>query len=80
MSYQSEAQLERQLIEQLKSQNYEEAVIQDYDSLSEHSLKSSIVQNSEEKRFLIKSGSVFSTLLTARVSLKAVKYCEINFR
>ena len=33
MSYQSEAQLERQLIEQLKSQNYEEAVIQDYDSL-----------------------------------------------
>ena len=33
MSYQSEAQLERQLIEQLKSQNYEETVIQDYDSL-----------------------------------------------
>ena len=33
MSYQSEAQLERQLIEQLESQNYEEAVIQDYDSL-----------------------------------------------
>lgn len=33
MSYQSEAQLEQQLIEQLVSQNYEQVKIEDYDSL-----------------------------------------------
>ena len=33
MSYQSEAQLEAQLIEQLQSQNYSKAVVPDYDSL-----------------------------------------------
>ena len=33
MSYQSEAQLEAQLIEQLQSQNYTKVVVPDYDSL-----------------------------------------------
>ena len=33
MAYQSEAQLEQQLIEQLQSQNYEEVTIPDYDSM-----------------------------------------------
>ncbi len=33
MAYQSEAQLEQQLIEQLRSQNYEIVTIADYDSL-----------------------------------------------
>lgn len=36
MSYQSEAQLEQQLIEQLKSQNYSQVAIEDYDSLLEN--------------------------------------------
>lgn len=36
MGYQSEAQLEEQLIEQLKSQNYSQATIADYDSLLEN--------------------------------------------
>ena len=33
MGYQSEAQLEEQLIEQLKNQNYERVIIEDYDAL-----------------------------------------------
>ena len=33
MSYQSEAQLEQQLIDQLKGQGYDEVAIPDYDSL-----------------------------------------------
>lgn len=33
MSYQSEAQLEQQLIDQLKGQEYQEVAIPDYDSL-----------------------------------------------
>ena len=33
MGYQSEAQLEEQLIEQLKKQNYERVIIEDYDAL-----------------------------------------------
>ena len=33
MSYQSEAQLEQQLIDQLKGQGYEEVAIPDYDTL-----------------------------------------------
>ena len=33
MGYQSEAQLEEQLIEQLKNQNYERIIIEDYDAL-----------------------------------------------
>lgn len=33
MSYQSEAQLEAQLIEQLQSQNYTKVIVPDYDSL-----------------------------------------------
>lgn len=36
MGYQSEAQLEEQLIEQLKSQNYSQVTIADYDSLLEN--------------------------------------------
>lgn len=36
MSYQSEAQLEQQLIEQLKSQNYSQVAIEDYASLLEN--------------------------------------------
>lgn len=36
MSYQSEAQLQQQLIEQLKSQNYSQVAIEDYDSLLEN--------------------------------------------
>ena len=33
MAYQSEAQLEEQLIEQLKSQNYMQVALPDYDAL-----------------------------------------------
>ena len=47
MAYQSEAQLEEQLIEQLKSQNYMQVALPDYDAL----LANFKVQ--------IKSGSVF---------------------
>lgn len=36
MGYQSEAQLEQQLIEQLKTQNYSQVTIEDYDSLLEN--------------------------------------------
>lgn len=39
MGYQSEAQLEEQLIEQLKNQNYERIIIEDYDALLDNSLK-----------------------------------------
>ena len=36
MSYQSEAQLEEQLIEQLQNQNYTRVIINDYDELVEN--------------------------------------------
>ena len=63
MSYQSEAQLEQQLIDQLKGQGYDEVAIPDYDSLVanfrvqfENSMRQSSLSPSPTR-----NGSVFST-------------------
>ena len=77
MAYQSEAQLEEQLIEQLKTQNYNVVSLPDYDALLANFKAQFEAFNSvnlKVNHFLRKNGNAFLITLTARVFLKAQKY------
>lgn len=77
MAYQSEAQLEEQLIEQLQNQNYNRVEIPDYDSLLENFKIQFEIFNSNKLNgtaITEKSGNVFLIISMVKAFLKVRKF------
>lgn len=73
MGYQSEAQLEEQFIEQLKNQNYERIIIEDYDALLDNSLKIIKQNNIRNLRLYDCRHTAASIMLKNGVSMKQIQ-------